>query len=328
MMIDPAWQLLLPFLRPLIPFLEDPDVSEIMVNPDARIFIERHGRIEIQPDITFPSAELEPAVERIARRLGGDINPAQPLFEGRLPDGSRVAAILPPCSVGGITVTIRKFQHRRFTAAELIKLGSVPQWAMDCLADCIRQRRNILISGGTGTGKTTLLNVLTEHIPDQDRIVVLEDVSEIHIHKPDVVRLEARREQPGLPAITIADLLRATLRQRPDRIIVGEVRGAEAFELLQALNTGHSGSLSTLQADSAAQATSRLTTCVMQRTTSLSHAYIRSWIADSIQILVHLERRRGGRGLSQILRLDGYDHDRDKYHFTELVEHPKDSGLS
>jgi pilus assembly protein CpaF len=315
---DNGWELLTPFLRPLVPFLEDAQVSEIMVNPDGGVFIEKAGRMLAQPDVQFPPAELEPAVERIARRLGGDITAAQPLFEGRLPDGSRVAAILPPCSVGGITFTIRKFDHRRFTAEELVRIGSLPQWAAMYLSRAILERRNILISGGTGSGKTTLLNVLTDFIPSEDRVVVLEDVSEIHLNKPNVVRLEGRPGQPGLPAITIADLLRASLRQRPDRILVGEVRGAEAYELLQALNTGHSGSISTLQADSAEMATARLTTCVMQRTTALSHAYIRSWIADSIRILVHLERRRGRRVLAQILRLDGYHHQADRYQFTEI----------
>ncbi len=317
-MRDQSWELLLPFIQPLAPFLEDPEVSEIMVNPDGRIFIERDGRITLQPETRFPSPELEPAVERIARRLGGDITPAQPLFEGRLPDGSRVAAVLPPCSVGGIAFTIRKFQYRRFTAEELVRLGTLFQRQMDVLSDAIRQRKNILLSGGTGTGKTTLLSALIACIPEEERIVVLEDVSEIHVDKPNVVRFEARREQPSMPAVTMADLLRATLRHRPDRIIVGEVRGAEAYELLQALNTGHSGSISTLQADSAEQAPARLTTCVMQRTTALSHGYIRSWIADSIHLLAHMERRNGKRQLTQILRLDGYDHDHDHYRFSRL----------
>jgi pilus assembly protein CpaF len=229
-----------------------------------------------------------------------------------------VAAVLPPCSVGGITFTIRKFQHRRLTTGELVRLGSLSQPQLDCLAGAIHQRKNMLLSGGTGTGKTTLLSALAACIPEEDRIVVLEDVSEIHVDKPNVVRLEARREQPGMPAVSIADLLRATLRHRPDRIIVGEVRGAEAYELLQALNTGHSGSLSTLQADSAEQATARLTTCVMQRTTGLSHGHIRSWIADSIDILVHLERRNGKRQVTQLLRIDGYDHDHDQYRFSPM----------
>ena len=312
-----GWELLLPFLRPLAEYIEDVEVSEIMVNPDGGIYVERDGLVS-RTSAVFPPAALEASVERMARRLGQDVSPNAPLFEGRLPDGSRVAAILPPCSVGGITLTIRKFQHRRFTAAELVRLHSIEPWQLDLLADAIRRRQNILISGGTGTGKTTLLNVLTEFIPDDDRIILLEDVSEIYAHKPNLVRLEARREQPGTPAVSIADLLRATLRHRPDRIIVGEVRGAEAYELLQALNTGHSGSLSTLQADSAAQATSRLTTCVMQRTTSLSHAYIRSWIADSIHILIHLDRCQGKRRVTQMLRLESYDHLHDRYNFSEL----------
>lgn len=312
-----GWELLLPFLRPLAEYIEDPEVSEIMVNPDGGIYIERDGLLSPTSAVFAPAA-LEASVERIARRLGQDVSAGAPLFEGRLPDGSRVAAILPPCSVGGITLTIRKFQHRRFTAAELLRLHSIEASQLEVLAEVIRRRQNILISGGTGTGKTTLLNVLTEFIPEADRIILLEDVSEIYANKPNLVRLEARREQPGIPAVSIAELLRATLRHRPDRIIVGEVRGAEAYELLQALNTGHSGSLSTLQADSAEQATARLTTCVMQRTTTLSHAYIRSWIADSIQVLVHLVRCQGKRQVAQILRLESYDHATDRYRFSRM----------
>ena len=312
-----GWELLLPFLRPVAAYLEDDEVSEIMINPDGSIYVERAGAVMLS-SAAFPPAELEACVDRIARRLGQNVSPAVPLFEGRLPDGSRVAAIYPPCSVGGITFTIRKFQHRRFDVGELIRREMLTRAHVDVLAQAIRRRENLLISGGTGTGKTTLLNALTEFIPDEDRVILLEDVSEIYAHKPNLVRLEARREQREMPAVTIADLLRATLRHRPDRIIVGEVRGAEAYELLQALNTGHSGSLSTLQADSAEQATARLTTCVMQRTTGLSHAYIRSWIADSIHVLVHLERCQGERRVTQILRLEGYDHTQDRYRYRKL----------
>ena len=316
-----GWELILPFLEPLAEVLFDETITEIMVNPDGRVFIERDGVISCQPDVRFAPGELEPAVERIAIRLGQHVGPEHPLFEGRLPDGSRVAAIFPPCSVGGITFTIRKFQHKRFTPEEFIRTGSVPAWAIEVLRQAILERQNILISGGTGTGKTTFLNVLAQLIPPSDRIIILEDVHEVQIAGcPHAIYLEARRDAEGMAGIPIAELLRATLRHRPDRIVVGEVRGAEAYDLLQALNTGHSGSISTLQADSAEQATTRLTTCVVLRNAGLSHTYIRSWIADAIQWIAHFERRHGRRYLRELLRLEGYDTANDRYRFRSITE--------
>ena len=316
-----GWELILPFLEPLAALLVDETITEIMVNPDGRVFVERDGLIGWQADVHFAPGELEPAVERIAIRLGQQVDAEHPLFEGRLPDGSRVAAIFPPCSVGGITFTIRKFQHKRFTPEEFIRTGSVPAWAMEVLRRAILERQNILISGGTGTGKTTFLNVLAQLIPPGDRIIVLEDVHEVQIAGcPHAIYLEARRETEGITGIAMAELLRATLRHRPDRIVVGEVRGAEAYDLLQALNTGHSGSISTLQADSAEQAAARLTTCVVLRNAGLSHTYIRAWIADAIHWIAHLERRDGRRYLRELLRLEGYDRANDRYRFCSITE--------
>jgi pilus assembly protein CpaF len=314
-----GWDTILPYIVPLVPYVEDSDVSEIMVNPTGRIFIERAGLLEDTRQ-HFGSAQLEAAVIRIARELGSDISAKQPLLETRLPDGSRVAAVMPPCSVGGITLNIRKFQYRRYGVQDLVDAGSLTPAQFHVLRAAVENRRNILISGGTGSGKTTLLNALAALIPPDQRIVLIEDVNEIQIELSNVIRLEARREQPEMPAVTIAELLRVTLRLRPDRIILGEVRGAEAYELLQALNTGHSGSLSTLQADSARQATDRLTTCVLQRGGSLDHRYIRSWIASAVHLLVHLQRdpKSGIRTVTEILTLDGYDIGTDRYQFTAI----------
>ena len=198
---------------------------------------------------------LRVAVKNIARALGDDVSEERPILDARLPDGSRVAAIFPPCSVGGTTLTIRKFHTRFFTADELVRIGTMSPAVLACVRTAIEQRQNILISGGTSTGKTTLLNALAAYLPATERLVVIEDTAELQIDLPNLVRLEARREHATLPAVTIRDLLRATLRHRPDRIVLGEVRGGEAFDLLQALNTGHAGTLSTIHANSARAST-------------------------------------------------------------------------
>ena len=186
------------------------------------------------------------------------------------------------------------------------------------LAEQVVQHRNILISGGTGTGKTTLLNILASYIPNDQRVVIIEDTSEIQVHKSDLVRFEARREQNGLPAVTIRDLLKATLRHRPDRIILGEIRGGEAFDLLQLLNTGHSGTLSTVHATSAQQGLSRFTSCVLQSGIELPYHAIKSNIADSLNVVVQIERRPGQRFVSEVLEIKGYDPEADRYNFAPL----------
>jgi pilus assembly protein CpaF len=206
------------------------------------VFVERSGLVEEVPDLALDERNLKVAIKNIARTCGDEISDAQPILDARLEDGSRVAAMFPPCSVNGPTLTIRKFT-RRYSLEDLVKIGSLTPDLAERLHAAVQEHRNILISGGTGTGKTTLLNALAATIPDHDRIVLIEETSEIMIDKPNLVRFEARRAQTPLgqeaplPAVTIADLLRATLRHRPDRILVGEVRGPEAFDLLQALNT-------------------------------------------------------------------------------------------
>ncbi len=278
-----AWSTILPYIGQLALFVEDPDVSEIMCNPGGDVFVERAGLIRLA-DVRLLEPALEAAVKRIARELGQDVSPSKPLLEARLPDGSRVAAVFPPCSVGGITFSIRKFQYKRFDIDELVNCGTISTAQKVQLTTTVSSRRNILISGGTGVGKTTLLNALTCFIPDDQRIVLIEDINEIQIDKPNVVRLEARREQPNMPAVTIADLLRMSLRLRPDRLIVGEMRGGEAYELLQALNSGHSGSFSTIHADNPERAIERLTGCVLQRVPAMDPKYIKEqWIIPSFR---------------------------------------------
>jgi pilus assembly protein CpaF len=313
-----GFELILPFLRPIERLILDDRISEIMVNGSGRVFIERDGDLSEARDVSLTEKNLQVAVRNIARALGDEINEAQPLLDSRLPDGSRVAAVIPPCSIGGTTLTIRKFHSRQFTADELVRIGSLTTEALSALRNAIANRHNILISGGTGTGKTTLLNALAASIADEERIVVIEDTAEIQLDKPNLVRFEARREQPDLPAVTIRDLVRATLRHRPDRILLGEVRGGEAFDLLQALNTGHSGTLSTIHANSAQQAVARLTSCVLQAGVELPYAAIRSNIADAVNLLLHIERRQGRRYVSELLEVEHYDPAQDHFTLTTI----------
>jgi pilus assembly protein CpaF len=308
-----SFELILPFLRPIAHLIQDPDVTEIMVNGSRRVFVERHGLVEEADGVRIDERNLKVAVKNIARTLGDDVSEEQPILDSRLPDGSRVAAVFPPCSLGGTTLTIRKFQTRFFTADELVRIGAITAEALSIVTDAIAANQNILISGGTSTGKTTLLNALAAFLPTSDRVVLIEDTAELQIDKPNLVRFEARREQPNTPAVTIRDLLRASLRHRPDRIIVGEVRGGEAFDLLQALNTGHSGTLSTIHANSAEQALNRVTSCVLQSGVELPYQAIRFQIADSLGLVMHLERKRGVRVLTELVRVQAYNSVHDRY---------------
>jgi pilus assembly protein CpaF len=315
-----SFEVILPFLRPIEHLIRDGEISEIMVNGSGRIFIERHGELLAIPDAAIPEKSLQVAVRNIARTLGDEVNDDMPLLDARLPDGSRVAAAIPPCSRRGTTLTIRKFQSRRFTPEELVRIGTVPQPVMDHLREAVGQRQNLLISGGTGSGKTTMLNALASFIDREERVVLIEDTSEIQISLENLVEFEARRERPDQRAVTIRDLLRATLRHRPDRIILGEVRGGEAFDLLQALNTGHSGTLSTIHANSAEQSVTRFISCVLQSGIELPYRAIRSNIGDAVQLLLHIERRSGRRYVAQLLRLIRYDAGQDKYDFESVYD--------
>jgi pilus assembly protein CpaF len=309
------FEAILPFLRPIEHLILDPDISEIMVNGGSHIFIERRGQLTQVTGITISEQALNAAVRNIARRLGDDISEEKPILDSRLPDGSRVAAVLPPCSIDGITLTIRKFNTRHFTMTDLIGNGTLTESTAHFLRDKIINRQNILISGGTGSGKTTLLNILADSIPDDERILLIEDTAELNIRKSNLVRFETRREQVPLPAVTVRDLLKAALRHRPDRIIVGEVRGGEAFDLLQALNTGHAGSLCTLHANSARQAVTRFADCVLQSGIELPHRAILANIGSSVDLLVHIGRIGGQRTISEIVAIKGVDHEKEECRF-------------
>ena len=308
-----GFEMILPFLKPIQAYILDPDVSEVMVNGPEQVFIERGGYLEAIPGVTLNDKALMVAVKNIARRLGDDISEEKPILDSRLPDGSRVAAVIPPCSLKGVVLTIRKFNARHFGIDDLIRIGTLTDDLARRLEAAVRTRQNILISGGTGTGKTTVLNILANFIPDQERVLVIEDTAEIQINTPNLVRFEARRAQNDLPAVSIRDLLKASLRHRPDRILLGEIRGGEAFDLLQLLNTGHSGTLSTVHANSAQQALSRFTTCVLQSEMELPYRAIKSNIADSLNLLVQIERRPGRRFVSEVLEILGYNPETDRY---------------
>ena len=316
---------ILPFLKPIEDLLCDPTVTEVMVNAGgSRVFIERHGAVEAVPDRVLEPRNLTVAIKNIARACGDEISEAQPILDARLEDGSRVAAMFPPCAVTGPVLTIRKFTHR-FSLEDLVDAGTLTLGVVATLIDSITTRRNVLISGGTGTGKTTLLNAIAARLPDKDRIVVIEDTSEIHLDKPNLLRFEARRavlplgQEAPLPAVTIPELVRATLRHRPDRILLGEVRGAEAFDLLQALNTGHLGSLSTIHANSAEQALTRLSHCVLMANIGLPHPSIREAIALAIHLVVHIERMAEQRRVTQLLEIAGYDQRTDEFVLSDAL---------
>ena len=313
-----GFELILPFLRPIQHLILDPEISEIMVNGSECVFIEHRGYVEQVQDVSLSPKSLEVAVKNIARRLGDDISEENPILDSRLPDGSRVAAVIPPCSLNGVVLTIRKFNARNFGIEDLIHIGTLTEELAEMLRTAVVNRQNILISGGTGTGKTTLLNILANFIPNHERILVIEDTAEIQIGASNIVRFEARVAQNALPAVTIRELLKASLRHRPDRILLGEIRGAEAFDLLQLLNTGHSGTLSTVHANSALQAISRFTSCVLQSNVELPYRAIKSNIADSLNLLVHAERRPGRRFVSEVLKITGYNPDTDRYDFSKV----------
>lgn len=317
---DSAWARITPFLRPIESLIRDPEVSDIMVNGDRAVFFERNGRMEQVPGVTIAERSLQVAARNIARALGDEIDEQSPILDSRLPDGSRVAIVLAPVSVSGTTLTIRKFQHKRYNAEELVRIGALTNEVLTILKNAVLARQNILISGGTGTGKTTLLNALAAFIPEEERVLVIEDTSEIQIEASNLVRLEARKEQPGLPAITIRELVRATLRMRPDRILLGEVRSGEAFDLLQAFNTGHSGTLSTIHANSAPLTLSRFATCVMMSGIELPHRVVRSNIGDALNLLVYVERRQGRRSVTELVRINGYDAQEDRYELETLYQ--------
>jgi pilus assembly protein CpaF len=319
-----GFEAILPFLKPIEHLILDDSISEVMVNGPDHIFVEKAGFIEPVRGVRLGEKSLMVAVKNIARRLGGDISESKPILDSRLPDGSRVAAVIPPCSVNGVTLTIRKFNSRHFAIEDLVQVGTLERWLANQLEGYVLARKNILITGSTGSGKTSMLNVLGKFIPTDERVLLIEDTSEIHMCQDNLVRFEARQSQNGLPAVSIRELLKASLRHRPDRIILGEIRGGEAFDLLQLLNTGHSGSLSTVHATSAKQGLARFTSCVLQSGIDLPYRSVKTNVGDSVNVVVHLERRPGRRFVSEVVEIHGYDPDRDEYHYGFIFDNQRE----
>jgi pilus assembly protein CpaF len=279
----------------LEPLLEDADVDEIMVNGPEKVLIERRGRLEAT-DVRFGSeAELFHVIERILSPVGRRIDEASPLVDARLGDGSRVNCVIPPLSLDGPLLTVRRFRRRGFSADDLVRSGTLSPDLRDFLARCVRARLNVVVSGGTGSGKTTLLNVLSSLIDGEERIITIEDAAELRLRQSHVVRLESRPPNiEGEGEVPMRALVRNALRMRPDRILVGEVRGAEALDMLQALNTGHDGSMTTVHANSAADALRRIETLALMADVALPHIAIREQMASALDLVVHLERGRDG----------------------------------
>ena len=298
-------------LGPLEPFLADPSVTEIMVNGPKNIYVERNGKIE-RTNATFESEDhLMRIIERIVAPLGRRIDESVPYQDARLPDGSRVNAIIPPLSLIGPVLTIRKFYKIPLTAQRLIELGSVTPEAIEFLKACVQAKLNILVSGGTGTGKTTFLNILSGYIPNDERIITIENAAELQLQQEHVVTLESRPPNiEGRGEVTIRDLVINSLRMRPDRIIVGECRGPEAFDMLQAMNTGHEGSMTTIHANSPRDALARLENMILMAGMELPHRAIREQIASALDVIVQLERMRDGtRKVVSISAVEGMEGD-------------------
>jgi pilus assembly protein CpaF len=315
-----GFETILPFLKPIEHLILDDSISEVMVNGADSVFIEKGGFLHQVSGVSLGEKALLIAVKNIARRLGGDISESHPILDSRLPDGSRVAAVIPPCSLRGVTLTIRKFSKRHFEMQDLIAAGTLDQQLANRLEDCVLSRKNILLSGSTGCGKTTMVNALARFIPEDERILLIEDTAEIQLGHANLVRFEARHPQNGIPGVAIRDLLKAALRHRPDRILLGEIRGGEAFDLLQLLNTGHSGTLSTVHASSAKQGLARFTSCVLQSDVQLPYRAIKSNIADSLHVVIQIERRPGRRYISEVLEIHSYDPDADLFDYCAIYQ--------
>ncbi len=296
---------------PLQPLLDDPEISEVMVNGCKLVYIERKGKL-IKTNITFENDDVVlRIIDKIIMPLGRRIEADSPTVDARLPDGSRVNAVIQPVAIDGPSITIRKFQKDKLSIDQLIKLGSITKNMAEFIRACVIARLNIIISGGTGSGKTTLLNVLSGFIPEEERIVTIEDAAELMLQQEHVVRMETKTPNTeGRGAVTIRDLVRNSLRMRPDRIVVGEVRGGEALDMLQAMNTGHDGSLTTLHANSTRDAISRLETMVLMAGMDLPVKVIREQIAAAIDIIIQQSRMRDGtRKVTSITEVNGMEGD-------------------
>lgn len=313
-------QTTLAFFEPIRPFLDDPRVSEVMINGPGRIYIERGGRIELT-DATFSSDEaLHAALRNLSQYIGKIIDAEHPILEGRMPDGSRVEAVLPPVSPDGAMVSIRRFSRDTLTVERLVGLGSLSTAAHEALAAFVDSRQNILISGGTGSGKTSLLNALTGLLSEGERVIVIEDAREIQPQQAHVLQFEARPPDPrGRGAVTIRDLFRASLRMRPDRLIVGEIRGGEALDIVQAMISGHGGCMGTLHASHPAETMSRLETMAMMSEVGMPLSALRSQIGAGVNLVIQAARLAdGSRKITHISEVVEFNVERQRYVISDL----------
>jgi pilus assembly protein CpaF len=320
-------------LGPLEPLLADPAVDEVMVNGPDAVYVERAGKIE-RAGVSFASeAELVHAIERVLAPLGRRVDEAAPMCDARLADGSRVNVVIPPLALSGPCLTIRRFRRDGFSLRELVAGGTLPRELAELLALCVAARASILVSGGTGSGKTTTLNALSGAIPGEERIVTIEDAAELRLRQRHVVRLESRPANlEGRGEVTIRQLVTNALRMRPDRIVVGEVRGKEALDMLQALNTGHDGSLTTLHANSPADAVRRLETLALMAAIGLPAAAVREQVASALDLVVHQARLPDGsrvvESASEVVRVAGGVGTRELYARGNPLRQPIDGALA
>jgi len=296
---------------PIQVLLDDAEITEVMVNGPKQVFIERNGKL-IKTNVTLENdSHVIRIIERIVQPLGRLIDPDHPTVDARLPDGSRVNAIIPPVAIDGPSITIRKFSKEKLTVEQLIEFGSMTPELADFLQACVASRLNIIISGGTGSGKTTLLNILSGFIPEEERIVTIEDAAELQLRQEHIVRLETKHAGvDGQGAVTIRDLVRNSLRMRPNRIVVGEVRGGEALDMLQAMNTGHDGSMTTLHANTPRDGLSRLETMTLMSGIDFPIRVVREQIASAVDLIVQQSRMRdGSRKITQVTEIVGMEGD-------------------
>jgi len=298
-------------LGPLEPLLQDASVNDILVNTYNSVYVERHGKLEKTSVVFQDTQHLMQIIDKIVSAVGRRVDESSPMVDARLPDGSRVNAVVPPLSIDGPTLTIRKFATDPYEAEDLITFGTMTTVVADFLNQCVRGRLNIMVSGGTGAGKTTTLNVLSSFIPDDERIITIEDAAELQLHQEHVVRLESRPPNiEGKGQITIRDLVRNALRMRPDRIVVGEVRDAAALDMLQAMNTGHDGSITTAHSNGPRDTLARVETMVMMSGAELPLKAVREQIASAFDIVVHQSRfRDGSRHITHVTEVVGMEGD-------------------
>jgi pilus assembly protein CpaF len=313
---------LLQFFEPIVPFLDDPSVSEIMINGPQQIYVERRGQLELT-DASFPSREaLMSALRNLSQYVGKHVSEDSPILEGRFPDGSRVEALIPPVAPDGPCIAIRRFFKETLTVERLVELDSLTELAAATLRAFVTAKLNILVAGGTGSGKTSMLNALSSFIPNGERVVVIEDSREVQFQKPHVVQLEARPADPrGRGAVGIRELFRATLRMRPDRVVVGEIRGGEAMDIVQAMTSGHGGCMGTLHASYPRDTLTRLETMSMMSDIDMPLVAMRLQIGSGVQMIVQVARLQdGSRKVTHLTEVLGFDVDTQKYRLRDIFE--------